>query len=204
MDRWCLVLDADEFLVYPRMHDVSLSALIEYLEISGHDALPCKLLDMFPKCNILETKYQRGQDLFAVAPYFDRTLSTRKKAFKVEPFLQKMPLFRFSEGRILGKGQHVVVGAHSSNISGCLLHFRFLQNFGSKIHSNILLRLQDVEYGRELKAYKATIEQDPALTLYSSESVRYESPDQLVELGLMHSCAAFEDFSSAVARKASG
>jgi glycosyltransferase involved in cell wall biosynthesis len=155
-DRWCLVLDADEFLIYPRMRDVPLAGLVRYLEENGYDALQCQLLDMFPESNVGDADYRRGQNPLEVAPYFDRNLSTRVEAFGVAPDLRKTPL-------------------------------------------NMLLRLVDRHYGRELEAYQARIDQDPALVLYSPDSVKYESPDQLVELDLMSSSSSFEGFASAFA-----
>lgn len=195
-DRWCLVLDADEFLIYPRMRDVPLAGLVRYLEENGHDAVQGQLLDIYPEGNVGDVDYRRGQNPLEVTPYFDTNLSTRVKAFGVSPDLRKTPLFRFGRDRVLQKGQHRVTGARVADISACLLHAKFLQDFKDRNRSNTLLRLVDRHYGRELKAYQSRIDQDPVLVLFSPDSVKYESPDQLVELNLMSSSSPFEDFAS--------
>ncbi len=184
-DRWVLALDADEFFIYPHMDRIDLRGLLAFLEARGEDTVEGQLLDMYPEGNVWDLDYKPGQDPLDVAPYFDTNAATRKRVFGVAPYLGKAPLFRFGAGKTLSVGQHILEGARSSGIKGCLLHFKFLQDFKRKTSSNAVLRYFDRAYGRELAAYSGHIEASEELHLYSEDSIKYEGPDQLVELGFM-------------------
>jgi hypothetical protein len=71
-DRWCLVADADELLVYPRCEQISLPEYCRALEDSGATALSCLMVDMYPAANIEDVSYSAGQSFLDVSPFFDR------------------------------------------------------------------------------------------------------------------------------------
>ena len=191
--RWCLVLDADEFLVWPHMRELSLRELIAYLDEGGFEVLPCVLLDMYPKGPVRDVSYRPGTDPLEVAPFFDKGGLTRQRSFGVSPLLSKAPLLRFRPGMKFEKGQHRVQHARHADISGVLLHFKFLQDFDGKIRSNPLIRVFDRAYGSELAAYREKLAEEAALVLYSEESLRYGGPEQLLELGLMKDSARLRE-----------
>ena len=196
--RWCLVVDADEFLVWPHIRTLSLRDLTAYMNKNDCDVLPCILLDMYPKGPIGDTHYASGRNPLEFAPFFDRSGATRKRSFGVSPTLTKAPLVRFGRGMRLRQGQHGVYRARSADVTGVLLHFKFLQDFKSKIRSNPLIRTFDSQYGKELSAYREKVESEKNLVLHSDESLFYEGPDQLLNLGLMKDSAELRDL--AVAR----
>lgn len=191
--KWCLVLDADEFLVWPQMQKLSLRDLIAYMDEAGFEVFPCVLLDMYPQGAISDVQYRSGQDPLDFAPFFDRSGMTRRRSFGVSPLLTKAPLVRFRPGMQFDKGQHGVHGARDADVSGVLLHFKFLQDFDSKIRSNPLIRTFDRAYGRELAAYREKLQEQEKLVLHSDDSLRYRGPDQLLELGLMKESAKLRD-----------
>lgn len=193
-DRWVLVLDADEILVWPEMETLPFANLLRYLEEGEYDSLDCQLLDMYPKGDISDAGYTRGQDPLEVAPYFDKGAGTRDRVFGVTPLLKKMPLFRFRDGMVLNNGQHVVHGARPAEMRACLLHFKFLQDFKLKNYSTLLLQLVDRSYGRELTSYKKRLESEPALDLWSETSRMYRSPADLIEADIMKAPEDLDQF----------
>jgi hypothetical protein len=71
-NRWCIVADADELLVYPDSETVALSAFCHALDRLNADAFFCILLDMYPNGNINEIQYNPGQPFLEVCPFFDQ------------------------------------------------------------------------------------------------------------------------------------
>jgi hypothetical protein len=69
---WCLVLDADEIIVYPDFEIVSLKGLCNFLDRESFDALDCVLLDMYPDKPLSEIKYTQGTDPLQIASWFDK------------------------------------------------------------------------------------------------------------------------------------
>ena len=69
--RWCLVLDADELLVYPQVEAVPLRSVCDALDREGAAALPCMLLDMYGGSPIGAADYVAGQPFLSACPWFD-------------------------------------------------------------------------------------------------------------------------------------
>jgi hypothetical protein len=69
--HWCVNVDVDELLVYPGSESATLPKLTAFLESSGHQALSCMLLDMYPGGSLEDVSYRQGEDLISSAPYFD-------------------------------------------------------------------------------------------------------------------------------------
>lgn len=184
-NRWVLVVDADEILVWPDKERLTLRGLIAYMEAKGYDALGGHLLDMFPKGDIGQARYRPGQDPLEVAPYFDPGKTARTKVFDVSPTLTKVPLFRYRPEMVLSNGQHVLSGARMADIRACLLHFKFLQDFKLKNYSTLMLKLVDRDYGRELTAYRKRLQEAPEIELWTEEALTYSGPEDLIAVGLM-------------------
>ncbi len=184
-DRWCLVVDVDEFLVWPEMERLTLRNLIRLMETNGADAFRCRLLDMYPRGEIGAVKYSSGQDPLEVAPYFDGGDQARSRVFGVSPEMNKVPLLYFSSNVQLDRGNHNIQGAEFYGSSGALLHFKFLNDFPGKVRSNRLIDIFDQTYSRELSAYQEKTQSACPLTLFSNSSIRYEGPEQLVHLGMI-------------------
>jgi hypothetical protein len=100
---------------------------------------------------------------------------------------------------LLQVGQHFIHGCQLSAVTGRLLHFKFTSDFLGDRTSQLAEvatdgGLLDPWYTAQLKRYRATLQTNADLTLARPESVRYLGPDQLLELGLMQSSAAFQDW----------
>ena len=72
-NRWCIVADADELLVYPNSETVRLPAFCEKLDRINANAFLCMLLDMYPDGDINSITYHPGQSFIEACPFFDRS-----------------------------------------------------------------------------------------------------------------------------------
>ena len=80
--HWALVVDPDEFLVYPFCDTRPLRALTDWLDASSIKSFSAMLLDMYPKGRLDEQPYSEGQDPIEIASWFDSgnyTMSRNKK-----------------------------------------------------------------------------------------------------------------------------
>ena len=71
-DQWCLIVDADELLVYPNSESTPLAALCQSLDRMNANAMPCIMIDMYPEGSIEKVKYREGQSFIDASPFFDR------------------------------------------------------------------------------------------------------------------------------------
>jgi hypothetical protein len=84
-DRWCLIVDADELLVYANCEELPLAQLCRKLDARNENALPCVMLDMYPKGNIESIAYHATQSFIEASPYFDRS------GYRILPSDMNMP-----------------------------------------------------------------------------------------------------------------
>ena len=71
-DQWCLIVDADELLVYPNSESTPLAALCQSLDRTNANAMPCIMIDMYPEGSIEKVKYREEQSFIDASPFFDR------------------------------------------------------------------------------------------------------------------------------------
>ena len=69
--HWALVVDVDEFLVYPHCDTRSLRCLTDWLDASSIRSFGALLLDMYPEGAVQDAKYNEGDNPLELAPYFD-------------------------------------------------------------------------------------------------------------------------------------
>ncbi len=210
--RWCLTVDADEFLVYPFCDTRDLRALTEWLDTGGMRSLGAMLLDMYPKGPIDAETYRAGQDPFEIAAWFDganymisknyefRNLWIQggpraRVMFPDDPFhapaLNKIPLVKWHSRYVYASGTHSLLPRGLNLVydhgggempSGCLLHAKFLHTLVEKSREE-LQRRQHYADSLEFRAYQAGLESGQ--TLWTQWSERYAGWRQLDALGLM-------------------
>jgi tetratricopeptide (TPR) repeat protein len=208
LDRWVLLLDADELFFYPRCETRSLRELCSELDAGGIDAYPALLLDMYSDRPIRDTVVAPGEDLREVCGFFDREFchhralargrrrplqfwgGVRRRVFGGHRWsycLSKVPLLKYRRECVLGGGQHVIAYPEEriATERGAVLHFKFVSTFPDYSISEVERREHAAGAG-EYRAYAAALARDPELSLYDpSISVRLETSAQLVELGVM-------------------
>lgn len=210
--HWCLVIDPDEFLVYPFCDTRPLRALTDWLDASSIKSFGAMLLDMYPKGRIDDVPYQRNQDPLEIASWFDAgnysIYKNRKfgnlwiqggprarKYFPDEPWrapaLNKIPLIKWDRNYAYVSSTHMVLPRGLNLVydewggekaSGVLLHTKFLDTFSVKAAEE-LSRKQHYANSHEYKAYASGLSDDPDLWCKWSE--KYINWRQLEILGLM-------------------
>ncbi len=210
--HWNLVVDPDEFLVYPFCDTRPLRALTDWLDASSIKSFSAMLLDMYPKGRLDDQPYQAGQNPMEIASWFDSgnyTISKnhhfgnlwiqggpRARVFFPEtpekaPALNKIPLVKWDRRYTYVSSTHMLLPRGLNQVydewggekaSGVLLHAKFLDTFNTKAAEE-LDRKQHYAASVEYKAYAETLRDDPDLWCKWSE--KYINWRQLEILGLM-------------------
>lgn len=95
IDQWCLILDADEILVYPHCETVRLRQFCDYLDSVNSNTFFAFMLDMYAGKNA-EAVCVPGKAFYEVCPYFDKDYKFRT----VSPFNKEAALL--PEIRVVG------------------------------------------------------------------------------------------------------
>jgi len=210
--HWTLVVDVDEFFVFPHCDARPIRALTDWLQSSGLKSYGAMLVDMYPKGPIEEAVCAEGQNPFAVAEYFDAgnyTISRnpkynnlwiqggpRARAFFSEnpqkaPSLNKIPLVKWRRGYVYVSSTHALLPAGLNHVyddwegeksCGCLLHAKFLNSFTDKCEEE-LVRKQHFDGSVEYRAYAEGMK--GRTVLWNKWSEKYINWRQLEILGLM-------------------
>jgi hypothetical protein len=210
--HWTLVVDPDEFLVYPFCDTRPIRALTDWLDGSAVKSFGAMLLDMYPKGRLDAVPYRAGQDPMEIAAWFDpgnymieknRLYGNlwiqggpRARVFfsdnpKKAPALNKTPLVRWDRRYAYDSSTHMLLprGLNltydewgGEKASGILLHAKFLDTFTAKAEEE-LRRGQHYSGSVEYKAYAAHVRDNPELWCKWSE--KYINWRQLEILGLM-------------------
>ncbi len=220
--QWCLVVDADEVLIYPYCETLTLRELCTFLDQESSNAMDCMLLDMYPEGPITEVKYESGSDPLSAAPWFDKSPYTtgcggplyireeniiyegaerkfggmRKRVFGVNACLSKFPLVKFNRRMFLSQGTHFVQNARPSDIRGALLHFKYLQDFAANVKKEVK-REQHWHNAVEYKKYFSRLNSSSDLNFHSPSSARFTDSRQLIALNLMRSSGKLDAFAGA-------
>ncbi len=210
--HWSLVVDPDEFFVYPFCDTRPLRALTDWLDASSIKSFSAMLLDMYPKGPFDAKPYREGQDPFEIAQYFDSgnySISRnqrfgnlwiqggpRARMFFADtperaPALNKIPLVKWSRDFAYVSSTHMLLPRGLNQVydewggekaSGCLLHAKFLDTFPQKAQEE-MDRKQHYANSHEYRAYQASLGTEPDLWCKWSE--KYINWRQLEILGLM-------------------
>lgn len=211
-DHWCLVVDPDEFLVYPFSDTRPLPALTDWLDASSIKSFGAMLLDMYPKGPITAQTYAEGQNPFDIACWFDTGNyvirrnwdygnlwiqgGPRARSFFAEqparaPALNKIPLVRWQRHYAFASSTHMLLPRGLNLVydewggektSGVLLHAKFLDTFPEKAAEE-LGRKQHYAASAEYRAYAAGLNENP--DFWTKWSEKYINWRQLEILGLM-------------------
>ena len=210
--HWCLVVDPDEFFVYPFCDTRPLRGLTDWLDASSIRSFSAMLLDMYPKGRLDEVPYRAGQNPMDIACWFDGgnyTISRnpqywnlwiqggpRARAFfRHDPYrapaLNKIPLVKWhkryayvsSTHMLLPRGLNLVYDqSGGEKASGVLLHAKVLDTFGAKAAEE-MTRNQHYAESVEYRSYMEQMQGD--LQLWTKWSEKYINWRQLEILGLM-------------------
>lgn len=210
--HWCLVVDPDEFLIYPFCDTRPLRALTDWLDASSIKSFSAMLLDMYPKGRLDEQPYEEGRNPLEIACWFDSGNYSlqknqrygnlwiqggpRSRVFfrdmpEKAPALNKIPLVKWDRRYVYVSSTHMLLPRGLNLVydewggekaSGILLHAKFLDTFTAKAREE-LQRRQHYAASVEYRAYAAALQDNPDLWCKWSE--KYINWRQLEILGLM-------------------
>ena len=210
--RWCLTVDADELLIYPDSTTRGINDLTTHLDAHGREAFGAIMLDMYPKGPIVQASYEAGDNPVKTLKWFDADNyraklhpvfgnlwiqgGVRDRIFfgsqpERSPTLNKTPLVKWRRGYAYVTSTHQILPRRLNNVfdlgdvaqvSGVLLHTKFLPNIGVKSGEE-LHRGQHFENSELYKPYYNALMEDP--DLWCEASVEFTGAEQLEALGLM-------------------
>lgn len=210
--HWCVTVDADELLVYPDCEARGLPALTAYLDARGIDGIGALMLDLYPRGPLDRPDAPEGAPLTDRLPFFDSGPyrcriqqprrnrwvqgGVRERVFFADdprraPTLNKLPLIRWRRGFAYVNSTHSMLpprlndlydGPGGAQLSGVLLHGKFLPGIVAKSHEELTRRQHFADPDAYATYHRALT---GAPVLWHSGSVRYTGPGQLVGLGLM-------------------
>jgi hypothetical protein len=237
-NHWCLLVDADEWLVYPGYETLPLSELTTYLDQVGAQGMFTFLLDMYGSRKMTEAISASERSLLDACPHFDREYdwclrhipglqSPRFPEYNIvggprlrlffpflhrhahllgltralwyftsliklplplnlrqPPCLFKIPLVHWLPGTRYRDSHKTATSIKLSNITGVLLHFKFLHDFHERISTEVN-RKEHWDDASEYARYAAKLIANPSLSFYHNGSLAYEGSEQLVRLGLL-------------------
>ncbi|WP_441347464.1 glycosyltransferase family 2 protein [Shimia sp. MMG029] len=211
-DRWCLMVDVDELLIYAHHDSRNLGALTAWLDAQGRRVFGAHMLDLYPKGALSEATYTPGQDPLEVLQWFDagpyrakRQMplgnlwvqgGMRERVFfqghpKRSPTLNKIPLVRWSwryayvnscHSALPAALNHGYDGPGGEAPSGVLLHTKFLPEIVAKSEIE-KQRQQHFHRPEKFADYYDAIAEAP--DLWSPDSQKFTGWQQLEALGLM-------------------
>lgn len=210
--KWCLTVDADELLVFPRIKTRNLRDLCLFLDQNHIPAMGAFMLDLYPQGPINSVSYVAGQDPCEVLTHFDPAPyhatrqqprgnlwlqgGVRERVFFADnpvrgPTLNKLPLVKWNWRYAYINSTHSLLppamnalydGPSDPRLSGVLLHTKFLPCAIEKSQEE-KRRKQHFRDPNAFGGYYDSIVAGP--DLFGDVSVKYEGPDQLEALGLM-------------------
>lgn len=205
-NRWCLCVDIDEQFDFPGSADVSLQALIGYLDRRGFNAVITQMLDMFSDRPISEAKIAPGVDLRSQYPFYDLSAvdkapytfgevsnpaimthsgGIRKKVFGTNNGLTKVSLFRM-DGRIKPFiAWHHALNAQLADLSSVLLHFPFVDSFYAKVAEAVNSGRYGYLTSDEYSGYWAGLQKLPGLCLKLESATRLSGINELLDNGFL-------------------
>ena len=208
MDKWCLTLDVDEFLIFPGSESLQLLDLCDYCDYWGYKAVNTIFLDFYSDKSIDDTKYEEGQSVFEVCEYYDHTESyrcinslnfpylqikggPRQRVFwdssdkRSGPSMRKVPLVFWNEEFDYLHSTHSTTEVVLADMICVLAHFKFMDHF--KEHASTEVARNDrVENSKDWKVYTSKLHASNDLSLHDENvSVKFRNSFGLIEDGFM-------------------
>ncbi len=203
LDRWALVVDSDELIVYPEIEKKNIDTFTMELDQLCSDTFFAVLIDMYSAQGVENAICEPGVPFTDICPYFDaegyspgyRGLpafgGVRNRMFwlgrnyeKNPPFLQKYPLVKWRDDRHFISSTHVLNDQKTANVTGALLHFKLFSDFADRCREEVE-RKEHWKNAIEYKIYLRGLEDMLETSMLCEHSCRYKDSNLLIDLGLM-------------------
>lgn len=209
--NWILVVDADEFLVYPDCENRKLPELISFLDKYDYEAMASFMLDMFPQNLEQQLSISPNISFIEQAPYFYNHYRfmhhPEPPYFDVHggifyyldnflPPLIKTPLINTSKGVRYIQTHHRITPARIAPITSAFLHFKFIGDFYKKSQQIVTQKLHWAgggAYRKYMRMFDNHIQQDFDFTKLD-KTIKYQNSQQLVNLGLIKYPDSWKNF----------
>jgi len=174
LNKWVLIADADEMLVYPDCEKINLLEFINKIEEDGADCMRTDMIDMYPYGDLMDADFLT-QPPFSIANWFDRSplqewrlgsggfssginlssslhhrinTNSEPNAFASQKYalIKYKPWMRFSQGL------HSAAGVNVAKQHAWFAHFKYHAGFKVKIKTEIR-RAQYYDNAKEYRHY---------------------------------------------------
>lgn len=197
-DRWYVMVDADEFLIYKNSETFKLTEVTRALRSKGVKHLFAPMIDLYPRGKLEDAIYHGDCMPWMVADRFDfdgyRVESVsrgwhleggiRHKFSKLPPLLTKYPLVFWDTKTNLNSSIHFP-GPYYRNLSppmGVLLHFKFFSDFRASFN-RIIQNGNHFDGGAFYKAVLNGLQRTDRLDSQDDRSIKYKGSLQMHRLG---------------------
>jgi hypothetical protein len=203
LNRWVVLADADEFLVYPRCEERPLGDFLAEVSAGGVDAVRIGMIDMYPYDDLDEADFTR-HDPFQAAGWFDaRPLipwrlgsgyysnatqfvsALRHRAdLDAEPnaFTSvKVALIRYRPWMRFSQGLHDATGVHLAKDWAWFAHFKYHAGFKAKVAAEVA-RGQHFDNAKEYRRYAALLAEGRGRFGAEGVSQRYQSSESFLKI----------------------
>ena len=191
--NWCVVVDSDEFLIYPDYENINVKDLATYLDNEKSSCLKTTNIDMYSKYSVKDTILEIGQNPLEILEYFDFPLNNHHPRLRILPHrkkaggkLGKISFLKVDSETHIQPGHHNVIPCKpSETVTGGTFHFKL----DSSYIPHLIEACERKVYWHQSQ-FKSRIlarfKKNPDLSFYDKEvSIKYIDSKQLVDLGIM-------------------
>lgn len=203
-NKWFLIVDSDEFLVYNNCENVKINKFIEKMEDRKEHRIKSLMIDMYADEKFLGKQENDEESIMQKYCFFDNDTyycqkhncfeavvgGMRNRVFgkfgNIEPFLIKYPIIFYEKGDIQYNSHfsYPFYKNFNKEINTALLHYKFLPEDLEKIKERVKEKnyaLGSKEYNAYLKAYQ----ENENLNLKYNKSQKYNNSSDLEKIKLI-------------------
>lgn len=198
-DKWYIIVDSDEMLIYNDIEKNNINALIKYFEKEKIKRIKCLMIDMYPKSLLLSKKlnsdnFMKDYCFFDKEGYcLDNNIffkniigGMRKRIFNVNAYLVKYPIIFFDK-KTIQFNSHYSYPFYlnfKQDINIGLLHYKFLPTDIEKIRD--IVKKQNFAGGsKEYKKYLKIYDMNEKINLITSNSEKFNNADDIYKIKLI-------------------
>jgi len=201
LNKWVLLVDADEFLVYEDYEQKTLRNLVLEAESSGAFIIRTDMIDMYPGGDLDEADFTKSSP-FEAAPWFDKNSTFQwrigsgqysngithlsglrhRLVESSEPnsyTTQKYALVKYQPWVRYSQGLHDVANVPVANTKGWLAHFKYHAGFKAKVIAEVK-RKQHYNNASEYKQYLNMLIEGKGGMASPGKSIKYENSKSFI------------------------